>query len=52
MLAIGRIGEGPDAISGSEQPFGDVAAGIAEGTCYNVQLAIILHRGPGLENIV
>jgi len=48
MLAIGRIGEGPDAIPGSEQPFGDVAAGIAEGTCDDVQLAIISHRGPVL----
>jgi hypothetical protein len=42
MLAIGRIGEGPDAIPGSEQPFGDVAAGIAEGTRYNVQPATTL----------
>src|SRR6266581_3169996 len=46
MFAIRRVGEGSDAVASSEQPLGDVAAGVAEGARYYVQLAIISHRGP------
>ena len=35
-------------MASSEQPLGDVAAGVAEGTRYYVQLAIISHCGPVL----
>ena len=43
MFAIRRVGESSDAASSSEQPFGDVAAGVAEGARYYVQFAIISH---------
>jgi hypothetical protein len=52
MFAIGRVGESSDAVASLEQSFGDVAAGIAEGARYYVQLAIISHRGPVLPPTV
>jgi len=38
VFAIGRVCKGTDAIAGSEQPLGDVAAGVAKGTRYDVQI--------------
>jgi hypothetical protein len=36
MVPIGRIRERPDALAGPEEPFGDVATGVAETSGYDV----------------
>jgi len=42
LFAIGGVCKGTDAIAGSEQPLGDVAARVAKSTRYNVQVTHLM----------
>ena len=45
LFAIGGVRKGTDAIAGSEQPLGDVAARVAKSTRYNVQVTHSMPSG-------